>query len=341
MDAFTLTAATFGGLINEDVMQKITDLSQRIDKPFTDMTSEGSSSHPRGEWTIDILAAADLTNKFIDGEDTIANDDSSVGTRVSNFHTISTKTVKVSTRADATDTIGRAIELAYQISQRLKELRRDVEAQLLDQNASVAGVAATTASESAGVFAWLTTNTFRGATGADGGFQTDDGLVDAPTLGTARALTETLIRDATEAVYNQGGNPETLMAMVTVIRKLSEYMFTSSARIATLESNVSQGGPATAIAQGSVNVFVTDFGVTLKMVPNRLQPESDTAVSNVGIFDMSLLERSFLHGFRNEALAKSGLSEIMQLAVDWQLRVLNEAGCAVIADVDNTEPVVA
>ena len=44
---------------------------------------------------------------------------------------------------------------------------------------------------------WLTTNTFRGATGVDGGFGATTGdVVDAPTEGTKRGLTETLVRDA-------------------------------------------------------------------------------------------------------------------------------------------------
>jgi hypothetical protein len=81
--------------------------------------------------------------------------------------------------------------------------------------------------------------------------------------------------------------------------------------------------------------MVTDFGFTLKLVPNRLQQDynSDTAASLFGI-DPSMVALSYLHRYRAEPLAKLGLSERMQLSVDWTLKVYNEKAHFNYRDID-------
>jgi hypothetical protein len=66
-----------------------------------------------------------------------------------------------------------------------------------------------------------------------------------------------LVRDAVQAVYTDGGDPTVMMSIPGVIRKFSEYLFTSSARVATLMSDQGKSTEQ-ATALGSVNVFVTD-----------------------------------------------------------------------------------
>lgn len=273
LDSADLKAVAKGGLIREDVMNKIFDIS-RIPLPLTDMIGTESSSNSYKEWTVDALQQSDVTNAVVDGSDASGND-TATGGRIGNHHQIAQKVVKVSYRADASNVIGRAKELAYQLSRRQQELRRDVEAILLKNQASVADDGGSTPGNIGGLPAWLKTNQAPGygygAGGAVGGYDTGTGLVAPRTPSTsARALTESFVRDAVQDVYLQGGDPSVFMATPMVIRKLSEYMFTSSARVATLYSDT-EGAKSAAVAMGSVNVFVTDFG-TLKMVPNRLQP---------------------------------------------------------------------
>ncbi len=341
LDSADLIAVAHQGLINEDVLQQIFDIS-RIPLPLTDRIGSDNIDNAYASWTQDTLAAPDITNAAIDGADTDGANDTVTGARVGNHAQICTKTVQVSTRARQSSFIGANDVLAYQVMQRNREIRRDVEAISLLGQASVGdtGAAAGTA---AGIPSWLTTNTFRGATGADGGFGgTTADIVDAPTAGTARGLTETLVRDAAQAVYEAGGDPTILMMVPGVCRALSEYMFTSSARIATLTSETTQSRNA-AVAKGSVSVFVTDFGVTMEMVANRLQPDGvggDTDVSDVLLLDPMYLRHGFLHGYRVEPLAKTGLADKRQMAVDWTLKVLTEAAHAVISDVDKTIAVI-
>lgn len=336
----SLKAVQDGGLIREDVMQQIWDISN-IPLPLTDMIASDDCGNSYAEWTTDKLAAPDINNAVVDGSDATGNN-AKGGARVGNQCQISVKNVIVTSRADSSEVVGRSNELAYQVMERQKELRRDREAIYLTQQASVADNGDDVAGKLGGLGAWLVTNVSRGATGSNGGFS--NGVVAAPTPGTVRALSETMIRDMAQAVWEQGGNPTTLMSVPAVIRKLSEYMFTESARIATLSSDVGQQKSAK-VAQGSVNVFVTDFGVTLEMVANRLQPVvsavSGSENANVYIIDPQYIRESFKRGYQVEELAKSGLSSKRLMSVDGTLKVLNEAAHGVIADIDYTKAVVA
>ena len=335
LDAADLSAVDFGGLINEDVMQKIWDISN-IPLPFSDRVASDTVANAFTEWTQDRLQAVDIDNAQIDGADTIGNQDTATGKRVGTHCQISTKTVKVSTRARESDTVGFSDTLAYQVMMRQRELRRDLEAISLEPQASIADDGAAVPGRVGGFPSWLESSTFRGVAGADGGYSS--GIVDAPTAGAARAGTETLIRDAAQSVWDLGGNPTVLMSTSGAIRGLSEYMFTSSARIATLQRNEQGMGAGTAI--GAVNVFLTDFGVTLEMTANRLQQTHvdsvATQVVDVFLMDMEFVRHGFLHGFRVEPLSKTGLADNRQMAVDWTLKMLNEEAHGVVADIDDT-----
>lgn len=346
IDATDLGAVAVGGLVHEDVMRQIWDIS-KIPLPYSDLQSEDTIGNESPTWTLDALQDPLTDNRKNDGADTNGDDDTNLGTRVGNQAQTSTKTVKVSTRARSSDTIGRGDEYSYQLMMRNQELHRDVEAQQLTSLASVKSNGATTAGQSAGLGAWLTTNTSRGDTATDGGFNVATGIVDAPTLGTARALTETLVRDVAESVWMQGGNPSVLMARPKVIRGLSNYMFTSSARIATLTSETTQSQVAST-AKGAVNVFVTDFDVVLMMRANRLQAAEEAGtgtggadISTAFIIDPAMTRRGILTGYRAEPLAKTGLADTSHILVDYTQKILNEASHGLIADIDEGAAVTA
>ena len=337
LDSADLKAVALNGLIREDVMNKIWDIS-KIPLPFTDMIGKGSAKNSYKEWTTDELAAPDVANAIVDGSDASGND-TATGQRVGNHHQISDKVVKVSYRADASDTIGRTKELSYQLMRRQQELRRDVEAISLLNQASVADDGNTVAGKAGGLPSWLETTVDNGATGATGGFATGTGLTVARTAGTKRALSETLVKAAVEGVYNEGGDPTKMMSVPSVISKFSEFLFTASARIATLQSD--QGKSAEkATAVGAVNVFVTDFG-TLTLVPNRLQQIYGTSVADVFILDPEYISLCYLKGYRTDELAKTGLAENRQMSVDWSLIVNTEKAHGLIGDVDTTLDVIA
>jgi len=330
--ATVLKGVASGGLIHEDVMDKIWDIS-KIPLPLTDMIGTDKADNSYTEWTTDQLAAPNTSNSVLDGAD-ITSDNNANGARVGNHCQISVKFVTVSTRAGKVNTIGRSNELGYQVMMRQRELKRDVEAIMLTQQASRADNGTLTGL-SAGLGAWLTSNTYRGAgTGADGGFSS--GVVAAPVAGTTRALTETLVRNCVQSIYENGGDPSVMMSIPSVIKQFSSYLFTSSARVATMQSDQGKSAEA-ATALGAVNIFVTDFG-TLELIPNRIMQATVATTGSTNseayILDASHLRQAFLNGYQTDEIAKSGLSEKRLMHADWTLKVLNEQSQGIIADID-------
>jgi hypothetical protein len=114
-------------------------------------------------------------------------------------------------------------------------------------------------------------------------------------------------------------------------------LFTSSARVATLQSDQGKSGEK-ATALGAVNIFVTDFG-TLELIPNRLQQATVATAGSrnveLNIIDPMYLRQAFLSGYETEILAKTGLSDKRQMSVDWCLKMLSEEGQGIIADIDD------
>lgn len=325
-----LKAVDYRGTIAEDVMNRIWDIS-RIPLPFTDLVGSDSVSNAYAEWITDRLADPELGGWVVDGADSDQND-SRTGKRLGNHCGILTREVQVTERAQASRTIGTGNELSYQVMMRQRELRRNVEANALGNQGSQADNGDDEPGIPAGLAAMVTQfDTGSGATG--GGFAA--GMWTAVTPGTPVALTETMIRDAAQEAWEMGADPSVLMSVPSVIRALSEYMFTSSSRIATL-TRETRGEATGATALGSVNVFITDFGVTLDFVPNRIQRSygGATPAAALYVLDPAFARLSYLKGYRVAPLAKTGLADKRHMAVDWTLKCLNPDAHRVLMDID-------
>jgi hypothetical protein len=344
LDSADLKAVTAGGLIREDVMNKIFDIS-KIPLPFTDMVGSTTAKNEYIEWTTDELAAPNTANAVVDGSDATGND-TVTGHRVGNHHQISQKVVRVSYRADASDVIGRTQELAYQLMRRQQELRRDVEAIALLNQASVADNGNSVAGKAGGLPSWIETSyetVGTGATaGAAGGFNLSTKLTVAATdATTAGALTEAKLRSTIQSVYEEGGDVSVMMTVPSIISAFSKYMLSSGAAVAPIRSNVPNSQQEAASALGAVNVFITDFG-TIRAIPNRLQPTySSGARADVFILDPAYLSLCYLKGYQTDILAKTGLAENRQMSVDWSLIVHTEKAHGIIRDVSTTAAMTA
>lgn len=326
-----LESVAYGGLVREEVMNKIWDISS-IPLPYTDLVGSDTCDKSYTEWTTDALGDPTLGGWVVDGADSDQNDVSH-GVRIGNHCGILTKEVRVTTRAQNVDTIGYSNALSYQIMMRQRELRRNVEANLLGIQGSQADNGDATPGIPAGLAAMVTQHdTGSGATG--GGFSA--GLWTAITPGAAPvALTEEMLRDACQDAWEGGADPSVFMSVPGLIRKLSEYMFSSSSRIATLTRDTK--GKKVGEAMGTVNTFITDFGITIDFVPNRIQ-RTYTVGAGTGaagyLLDPAYARVSYLHGYRVETLAKTGLSDKRMMAVDFTQKALNPDAHRVLLDLD-------
>jgi len=339
IDSFNLKSLAKGGVINEDVMQRIHDIS-KIPLPLTDLIGSTTHKNERYDWIIDKLRAPDVTNARVDGADAGA---AAVATdkRVGNHSQISDEVIAVSYRADASDTIGRTRELAHRLVRGNQQIRRDVEAIALSNQASVAGTD-TVAGKTGGLPTWIETTVMNGdgSAATAGGHNMTTGLTEQFTESTGVALSFQAVKDAIQGVYEEGGEVTHLMSTPGVIGGLSAYMFDNEARVATLTSD--QGAPARskATALASVNVLVSDFG-TIQLVPNRLQPFDSNGNAVAFLLDPEYASLSYLENYRTDTLAKTGLAERRQISVDWGTRVHNEAAHGMLVNIDPSLEVTA
>ena len=255
-------------------------------------------------------------------------------------------------------TIGSSDELVRQVMQRQKALRRDVEASICSNNVADPGTNdgsnnATGPSTTAGIGSWILTNNVGPGdfvapelSGTTGGYP-DTGA----TPGTAAAGSESNVRAAMRMAFMEGGNPTIAMSTPEVIEGFSSYLFTSSARVATLQSNAPQGNRTGTgsgngrtgggiVAQGSVNLFVTDYG-TLELVPNRFQPEVSAGVADLYLIDPDYWELGYLQGYETKPLARTGLAENREISVDYALIAMAEKSSAAVRSIDATADWVA
>lgn len=333
-DRFDL--ATEGDNVREDLTDVIYNISP-TEVPFQANAGRGNATQTLHEWQIDELAAVDTGNAAIDGAD-FGADSSDPAQRIGVYCQISIKYIAVSRRANIVNKAGRKSELAYQIAKKGKELRRDVEAIATLNQATLQGNSST-ASLTAGLGAWIATNTVRGAGGADPALSggTFGQPTTAATDGTQAALSEANILQVLREAYIEGGNPNMIMVGPTVKQRISNYMFDQAnpqARVATQyqdQGPVNRGGVSVV---GAVDVYVSDFTV-LDIVPNRFQRERDC-----WILDTEYWELTYLDGYKTETIAKIGDAERRHILVDWCLSSHNEAASGVVADVDETTAMV-
>ena len=306
------TFQTYGAAgIREELSDVISNISPE-ETPFQSNIRSESVSNSFFEWQTDSLAAT-ATTAVLSGDDVASFDSTAATTRLGNYTQIRRRTVIVEDRMEFVDKAGRDSELAYQVAKRGRELKRDIEAVLLDNNARVAGNS-TTAPETAGLPAWLISNTSFGGTGADA---TGDGT-NARTDGTQRAFTEAMVKSVMQAAWTAGGTPTILMTGPFNKTVASGFSGIAATRVAATDS------PTTII--GAADIYVSDFG-NLTMVPNRFQRERDAF-----LLDPEYAAVCYLRPIQQVELAKTGDAEKRMLIAEFGLKVDNEAAHGMVAD---------
>lgn len=293
----------------EDLVDVIYDISP-TDTPLMSSIAKVEATATYHEWQTDALAAASATNAVIEGDDA-TTDASSATSRVGNYTQISDKVARVTGTQRVVNSAGRGDELDYQIMKRAKELKRDVESAILANNAQVAGND-TTARETAGLPAWLATNTSFGSGGAD---PTGNGT-DARTDGTPRAFAESDLKSVIASIWDQGGEPDVIM--VGSFNKQAMSSFTGNAT-RTVDASDKR-------LTAAIDVYVSDFG-ELSVIPNRFQRSRDALV-----LDSDYLCLATLRDFQENPLAKTGDTDRVQILVEYALEVKNEAASGIVAD---------
>jgi hypothetical protein len=155
------TFSTYDSVGNrEDLSDIIYDVSP-TETPYLSAIPKGKATSTKHEWQTRALTAASGSNAVIEGDDA-TTDASTANTRVFNYSQISDKVARVTGTQEAVNKAGRKSEMALQMSDRMKELKRDVETTLLQNVAYVAGND-TLARKAAGLQTFVITNASKAA----------------------------------------------------------------------------------------------------------------------------------------------------------------------------------
>ncbi|MFN7002175.1 MAG: DUF5309 family protein [Roseinatronobacter sp.] len=307
--------------IREDLQEAFVSITP-TETPFMNMIGKDKATATYHEWHETDLAAVNTSNRTFYGDPAPANDAPTLAVRKGNYVQLSDKVVEVTSTAEAVDGAADIQKMAKQVSFKLKELKRDMEAMAL-QNVAAASGSSGTAAVSAGLPAFLTTNVNRGSGGANGTSSGGGGagyVNAAATDGTLRALTEDQFKAVIASCWEAGAEPTTVMVGALVKQKIST--FTASGTVE--RTAVADKKQLTA----AIDVYVSDFG-TLQIIPNRFQRARD-----VFVLDPDYIAVSFLSNVKQEPLAKTGHSERRLISTHWTLKVESQKAQGLIADIN-------
>jgi hypothetical protein len=309
------TFLTYSAIGNREDLSNIIYNIDPTETPFISGIKKTKASAVLHEWQTQALAAANSTNSVLEGDDGVT-DTATPTVRLGNYLQISDKVARVSGTQRSVEHAGRDDELDYQVMLRGKELKRDMETIMLANQGRSAGAPGTPRALGA-VLSFLYSNTSKGTNGSDP--SSAQVGVSVRTDGTMRAFTEAQLKSVLQSAWNNGGDPDTIMAGGFNKQQFSTF----TGRSTPMEEAKSKKIIAT------VDVYESDFG-RLKVVPNRFQRARDVLVLQLDMWALATLPG---RNMVSTALAKTGDSDRKQILSEYTLEANNEKASGIIADV--------
>jgi hypothetical protein len=286
MTKVTNAVATYDVTTNRE---DLADAIYRIDPedtPFMSMVPRVKATAVLHEWSTQALSSINTSNARLEG-DALARAAATNPVRKQNYCQISSRDATVTGTQRATNPAGIDDMMAYQMSLKSVELKRDQEAILLGNQGQNAGNT-TTARTLRSFNAWLSGNGSRGTNGADSTAATAAALDG--TAGDIRTLTEDIFKDAIKDAFDDGGAPKVALCGSFNKQIISGFTGRSSAREMVDAERV----------QASVSVYASNFG-DIKIVPNRTQRGRD-----VYLVDPTKVAVAYLRAFEPQEMGRVG-----------------------------------
>lgn len=318
-------------VIREDLQEAYTMISPE-ETPFLTAVRETEADNTLFEWPVVELASVDYTNREAEGEDAPSTEAPNNALRLSNYTQISDKKVKVSHTSQAVNAAaGNVQRLSKQVVLKLKELKRDMEGMLLD-NVAASAASSGSARSTAGLCAFLKTNTVFEAGGADPTLSgSTEGYPNAAaTAGTTPVVfAEADLNQVIEDIWTEGGQADLIMCNSGNKRRISQA-FTGNA------TRYKDATDKKLIA--SIDFYDSDFG-ELTVVPNRFMRTAnsggDDDAYNVYVLDPEYAAVAFLDPVQQKPLAETGHSVSRLIWAEYGLQVDNEKAHGVVRDTTN------
>lgn len=305
----------------EDISDVITNIAPTKTPFQTIIGSEGISNIVH-QWQEDDLIAAGA-NAQIDGAAAPTEVANATSLR-SNTTQILAKTAKVSGTANVMATYGRDKELAYQLSLRAAELKRDLEfAYVGSAVVSVVGNNAT--ARLMGGYQQQITLTGGSAPVVLNSVTATAAGVAALTGSAAAALTETMILTVSQQLYVNGVDPDYLMIKPADATRVANFA-TASGRTRYMDMN----GPKAKAIVNAVDTYMSPFG-ELKVVMNRFQRTADALV-----FEADMWKKLTLRNWFRTTLAVTGDATPVSITGEFSLKHRNYKASGLITGLSLT-----
>lgn len=307
------TASAVG--IREDLPDRI----HRVDvddTPFISEIGTTTATATTHEWQTRALGSVNTDNAKPEGQST-SRAASTNNVRLNNLCQISEKNATVSGTLEAVNKAGRDSEMAIQMADRTMELRKDMEAIIMSNQARnpSASVGGETVRQLRGFEAWLRTNTSRGASGADPA-DPNTTPATAATDGTQRAFTETLLLDTLQEVFDAGGNVSIAMMGSYNKRIASTFAGRAASQVNVGKNEIRQ----------AASLYDSDFGVI------RLKPHRYMRQRSCLLIDPDNVKVAYLRKFKRFPLGTVGDGETRVILSEYTLEVCNEKAHGIVAD---------
>jgi len=301
-----------GVALREELSNVITNIDP-TETPFISNIGKGKCSSYKTEWLTDTLASAALNQQ---SEAATASADAiGAGARLYNYITIFAKWFDISDVLEAADTAGNLGRISYQTAKKLKEIARDMEYTFINEETG----SASDAYKSYGLKKWLGTAT--PVTGSDA-----TNWYDFTPEATTNLLTEEIFTARQQAIWNQGGKCDMVLATAAQKKKISAFNGANRLTVNMDSSNKK--------VVNVVDFVENDFGVT------RVYLERHILVSNTYYDYMFFLQKDLwsvltMIPVKVEKLARTGLSQQVQISTTATLKCGTEKGNAMISGLYN------
>ena len=302
--------------IREDLENVIYDISPE-ETPFYSSLKKVKASNTFHEWQTDALRSS-AANAHIEGDDTVGEARTET-TRLGNYTQIFKNAVIIPDTDEGLDKAGRAAEMAYQVLKIAKEQKLDIEKALFDNNKYEVG-SNSAARELAGVPAYLKTNVANVGTGGAAPTGSTPGST-ARTDGTATVFTQADFDTVMQAIWEAGGNPDTVYLSAFQMNKALAFTGMNNQR-----STIGAAVGGTNAVVNAVDVYVTPWG-TVDFVPSRENRSRD-----VWIMQSDMWACGILRPTKNTELAKTGDNTTRQVLTELTLISKNEKASGLVAD---------
>lgn len=314
--------ATTQAKVNREELADVVDIVQRSDTPIYSMIGTSKAKTVFPEWPV---TAFDAPGENINSEGRdFTFDDMDPAGRLGNHTQIMEKTGKVTASQEKTDNAAQAEKLKREKYRKGLALRTDVEFSLVDSKASLGGEDR----QSGSLVTFAETNVSRGAGGVNGGYDETTKVTTAPTNGTQRAFTQTLLDDLLQSAFSSGAKLSHMFLSPYAKRVFAGFM--SSPTVAPFRY-AAKDGKNTLVADAEV--YLGPLGKVFAH-PNFVMGANAQTARNVIILDTTKVSWKWFRKIHSvKGLAKTGDFDNFVLQGEGTACVENEKAVGVIADV--------